>query len=65
MTRLTDVEHGILRLLADGCTYDEIAEARFVERSTVKTHLARIYRKLGAVNGPHAVHLAWREQLLS
>ncbi len=48
-------EHGlsareleILELYAAGATLRQLCEALFVSRSTVKTHLLHIHRKLGA-----------------
>jgi NarL family two-component system response regulator LiaR len=49
---LTLKEHEVLVALADGRSNQQIAEALFVTPSTVKTHLAHIYAKLG-VKGRH------------
>lgn len=40
-------EQEIAELLADGLTNQEIAEKAFVSVNTVKTHLRRIYQRLG------------------
>lgn len=45
----------ILRLVARGLTAKEIAALLFVEECTVKTHLYKLYRLVGARNAPHAV----------
>jgi NarL family two-component system response regulator LiaR len=49
---LTSKEREVLARLAEGRSNQEIAEALFVTSSTVKTHLAHIYAKLG-VKGRH------------
>jgi len=43
---LSDRELEILRLLADGLTYKEIAQALHLSINTVKTHVRNIYGKL-------------------
>lgn len=45
--RLSSRERTVLRLVAAGCTNQEIGERLGIRLSTVKTHLARISRKLG------------------
>jgi LuxR family maltose regulon positive regulatory protein len=44
---LTDQELNVLRLLAEGLSYDGIAERLVITRSTVKWHIHNIYSKLG------------------
>jgi serine/threonine protein kinase len=44
---LTRREQEILRLIVDGQTNKQIAQALFVELSTVKWHITQIYKKLG------------------
>ena len=44
---LTPRELRLARMAADGLGNREIAEALFITRKTVETHLARAYRKLG------------------
>jgi DNA-binding CsgD family transcriptional regulator len=53
-------EQQVVGLLADGHDRAAIAARIFVAESTMKKHLYRIYQKLGARNGPHAVHIAHR-----
>lgn len=48
-------ETQVLERLALGESNDEIAGALFISRATVKTHLARIYDKLGASDRHDAV----------
>lgn len=38
---------------------EEIGRELFISENTVKTHLKRIYKRLGAVNAAHAVALAY------
>ena len=44
---LTPTEGDVVALVVAGCTNAEIAEQRFVSVNTVKTHLSRIYAKVG------------------
>lgn len=44
---LTVTEARIARMAATGMSNAQIAQAQFVTRKTVETHLGRIYRKLG------------------
>jgi two-component system, NarL family, response regulator LiaR len=43
---LTDRENQILRKLADGLRYKEIADMFGVSTETIRTHIRNIYRKL-------------------
>lgn len=61
---LSTREMHVLQLLADGCTREEMAAALFVGRGTLISVMQRVYTKLGARNGPHAVHIAWQWGLL-
>jgi len=44
---LSDRELDVLRLLVQGCTNQEIAQALYISINTVKTHLKTAYDKLG------------------
>ncbi|RUX77296.1 LuxR family transcriptional regulator, partial [Mesorhizobium sp. M2A.F.Ca.ET.040.01.1.1] len=44
---LSDRERAVAERFAAGMTYREIGEALFIAPSTVRTHLAAIYEKLG------------------
>lgn len=44
---LTDTEHGVVRLVADGLTNRQIGERLFVSRRTVETHVSHVFGKLG------------------
>jgi DNA-binding CsgD family transcriptional regulator len=52
---LTPRELEAARLLALGLTNDQIADAMFISTNTAKTHLKRIYGKLGAETRTEAV----------
>lgn len=62
---LTARELESLTLLAQGLTNREIGERLFVSVDTVKTHVSRMLRKLGARDRAHAVDIAHRLGLLS
>jgi DNA-binding NarL/FixJ family response regulator len=64
-TRLSDREHHVLVLLADGLSAAEIAPRLHLSESTVKSHVAKIYQKLGAANRAQALVTAMRIGLLS
>lgn len=55
---LSDREIGVLRLIADGLTNDEIADRLVISVNTVKTHVKNIYSKLGARSRTQAIAAA-------
>ena len=61
---LSDRELDVLRLLADGQTNQEMAQALCVSVNTVKTHLRNIYGKLGVHNRRETVAKAKELDLL-
>ncbi|WP_431045436.1 response regulator [Streptomyces sp. P1-3] len=61
---LTDRELDILGQLARGLGNREIARALFISEATVKTHLGRIYCKLGVDTRAGAVAVAKEQRLL-
>ncbi|MFF9865389.1 response regulator [Streptomyces sp. NPDC013953] len=61
---LTDRELDILGQLARGLGNREIARALFISEATVKTHLGRIYSKLGVDTRAGAVAVAKEQRLL-
>jgi DNA-binding NarL/FixJ family response regulator len=64
-TRLSTREHEVLLLLADGENAAAIGQQLYMSESTVKSHIARIYQKLGAQNRAQALVTAMRIGLLS
>jgi DNA-binding NarL/FixJ family response regulator len=63
-TKLTEREHDVL-LLADGLGAAQIGKQLYLSESTAKSHIARIYQKLGAANRAQALVTAMRIGLLS
>lgn len=61
---LTDRELDILAQLSHGLGNREIARALFISEATVKTHLGRIYDKLGVDTRAGAVAVAKEQRLL-
>lgn len=55
---LTQKEKEILQLISQGKSNKEIANSLYVELSTVKTHINKIYSKIGASNRKEAQTLA-------
>ena len=62
---LSPWETEILQYIARGNETNEIASALGLKRRTVKSHINRIMRKLGAKNRAHAVALALRSGLIN
>ncbi|MFD2470097.1 response regulator [Amycolatopsis silviterrae] len=62
---LTARERDILGQLAQGVGNREIARRLFISEATVKTHLGRIYEKLGVDTRAGAVAVAKEQRLLS
>jgi DNA-binding NarL/FixJ family response regulator/Tfp pilus assembly protein PilF len=60
---LTAREVDVLRLLAQGLTYAQIAERLVVSWRTVNSHLTSIYSKLGVTSRSEATHFAVKHQL--
>jgi DNA-binding NarL/FixJ family response regulator len=55
---LTQREHDILALLAEGPSNRSIAQNLYLSEKTVKAHLAAIFRKLGVTNRTQAAMMA-------
>ena len=62
---LTAREGDVLRELSLGGSYADIAETLYITENTVKTHLASLYRKLGATRRSDALRAARRAGLLA
>ncbi len=60
LTQLTKREREILSMMAEGMRNDEIAKRLFLAPGTVKTHVNRIFGKVGVTDRVHAV-LLYRE----
>ena len=56
---LTDREREVLVLIAHGLTNQEMAERLFLSMATVKTHVNRVFAKLGVRDRAQAVVLAY------
>ena len=59
-SQLTPRETEVLQLLADGASVAEVGKTLYMSGSTVKTHISKIYDKLGAHNRASAVMAAVR-----
>jgi DNA-binding NarL/FixJ family response regulator len=62
---LTQREREVLRLLAEGCTNEQIGAELSISPQTVRTHVQKAMEKLGAANRVQAVATALRESLIS
>ena len=61
---ITPRELEVLELIAAGLSNKEIAERVFVSENTVKTHLSRVFDKLGARRRTQAVQLGKQLRLI-
>jgi DNA-binding CsgD family transcriptional regulator/PAS domain-containing protein len=62
---LTPRQQEILRLLAEGCSNDEIAQALSLSRTTVRNHTSGLYARLGVRSRLEAVAVARRLGIVS
>src|SRR5687768_4739681 len=62
--QVTPREMATLRLLADGKSNKEIANALTISERTVKTHLAHLFEKLGVTSRTEAIKVATRRGLV-
>jgi DNA-binding NarL/FixJ family response regulator len=60
---LTPREAEVLKLIADGLTNAEICDQLVISHATVKTHVNRIFSKIGAHDRAQAVRYAFRHGL--
>jgi len=56
---LTEREHDVLVLMARGATNAEIADQLYVSEATVKTHVGKVFMKLGARDRAAAIVYAY------
>ena len=63
--KLTDREMQVLTLMADGLNVAALAKTLFISESTAKSHIAKIYEKLGAANRTQALMTALRLGVLT
>jgi ATP/maltotriose-dependent transcriptional regulator MalT len=61
---LTIRELQVLFLIAQGYTDPAAGKELHLSPDTIKSHLRQLYRKLGAVNRPNAVAIAFRLRML-
>jgi DNA-binding NarL/FixJ family response regulator len=62
---LSPREKEVLKLLYDGLAVSGIAKKLFISESTTKTHISKVYEKLGAANRVQAVRAALDMGLIS
>jgi NarL family two-component system response regulator LiaR len=60
---LTEREHAVLHLIAQGLSNREIAEKIFISEKTVKTHVSNILSKLHLEDRTQAAIYAWKHGL--
>ncbi len=61
---LTPREHELLKSLADGLDYKQLADRHFISIDTVRNHIRHIYEKLHVHSKSEAVARAFRQRLL-
>jgi LuxR family transcriptional regulator, maltose regulon positive regulatory protein len=64
IARLTARELEVLKLMAQGLRYEEVAERLVISLNTVRSHVKTIYGKLGVDNRTRAIELAQRMNVL-
>lgn len=62
--RLTERETQIMDLLKDGLSVAQVSRRLYISESTTKTHMSKVYEKLGARNRTQAVMEALRLGLI-
>lgn len=63
--KLSRREREVLRLLADGFSNEEVGRRLFISSETVRTHVRKAMRKLGAATRTQAVAIALRQALIA
>jgi len=64
LEELTPREREVLQLLGEGLSNTELAQELYVSEATVKTHVARVFSKLGLRDRVHAVVFAYETGLV-
>jgi DNA-binding NarL/FixJ family response regulator len=65
LTELTPRETDVLRLIAKGLTNGEIADELCISGVTVKTHIGRIFTKLGLRDRAAAIVFAYEQRIIA
>ncbi|HET6751157.1 MAG TPA: response regulator transcription factor [Actinomycetes bacterium] len=65
LASLTEREHEVLTLIGKGLANHEIAERLFLSMATVKTHVNRVFYKLGLRDRAQAVVLAYETGIVT
>ena len=63
--QLSPREREVLGLLADGLGVAQISKQLFISESTTKTHISKVYEKLGAANRAQALMTAMKLGLIT
>ena len=63
--KLSDREKDVLKLLAEGLGVAQISKKLYISESTTKTHISKLYEKLGAANRAQALMTALRLGLIT
>ncbi len=61
---LSDRETEVVKMLAKGLNYKEIAEALYVSPNTIKSHIKNVYSKLHVSNRAEAIYKAIKQRLI-
>lgn len=64
VAQLSGRELEVLRLMAEGLRYEEVAERLVISLNTVRSHVKTIYGKLGVNNRTRAIEIAQRMDVL-